>query len=151
MWFSCANGTRFQLDEQDRDLADHFNWWSCRDPRSGEITIRRNTSRTERTQGGPKKIALHQEIAKRIGIMPPSLPDHRDRDKTNNCRNNIRPATPQQNQMNRRKIPRNGTASSPYKGVSFTNNPRVAKTPLNCRRLMHMMNLRNDITANSLY
>jgi hypothetical protein len=55
-----------------------------------------------------------------------------DRDKTNNCRNNIRPATQVQNQWNRRKMPRNGVASSPYKGVSFAKNPRAAKNPWRC-------------------
>jgi hypothetical protein len=137
MRFSCADGTSFQVDEQDRDLAESFAWFACRDPRSGEIAIRRNRSRCEHPQRKQRKVALHQEIAKRMGIHAPFLVDHKDRDKTNNCRSNLRPATVEQNQWNRRKMPRSGVASSVYKGVSFSNDPRRTKKPWRCALAAH--------------
>ena len=132
MWFSCSDGTRFQVDEQDRDLAESFNWWACKDPRTGEVAIRRNLPRAEHPTGKQMRVCLHQEIAKRMGIIPPMLPDHRDRDKTNNCRSNLRPATEEQNRWNRRKMHRNGMASSAYKGVSFDRAPRRKLRPWRC-------------------
>src|ERR1035441_6405629 len=132
MWFTTTNGTRFQVDEQDRDLAEQFNWWACADPRSGEIAIRRNLSRLLHPEKKQKRVSLHQEVAARMGILPPALPDHKERDKTNNCRSNLRPASADQNQWNRRKMPRNGVASSPYKGVSFDRAPRRKLRPWRC-------------------
>jgi len=41
---------------------------------------------------------------------------HKDNNGLNNCRYNLRNATPRQNQCNRRKF---GTGSSQYKGVSL--------------------------------
>lgn len=62
---------------------------------------------------------LHIIIAKRMGIYVKNLEiDHKDRDVTNNCRNNLRRATSSQNKQNVEKYKYRST--SRYKGVSYT-------------------------------
>lgn len=64
--------------------------------------------------GKYKDKCLHKIIAERMGLDVSKLTDHKDCDKTNNRRSNLREATREQNQMNR-KI--NSNNKSGYKGV----------------------------------
>lgn len=57
---------------------------------------------------------LHRVVASRMGLDLTKFIDHRDRDKSNNCRSNLRPAT---NGMNRANSKRNDNNKSGFKGV----------------------------------
>ena len=69
--------------------------------------------RYPQTSNGGKPITLHRFIAKLKGIGNAIQIDHRDGDTFNNTRRNLRAATNQQNQMNRKVV----TAKSGVKGV----------------------------------
>lgn len=59
-------------------------------------------------------IYMHRDI---LGVTDPKVQvDHRDRNKLNNRRKNLRAATNGQNQMNRAKL---AAAASRFKGVTF--------------------------------
>lgn len=76
-------------------------------------------SRSVFENGKTKKILMHREI---LGIRGTSaVCDHKDLNRLNNTRENLRVATPSQNQHNRNKLKgRLGSApTSKYKGVSF--------------------------------
>lgn len=59
---------------------------------------------------------MHREVAKRNGQDVSQTIDHRDGDKLNNQRHNLRPATYSQNCISR---PRNANNKSGYKGVCW--------------------------------
>lgn len=73
-----------------------------------------------RAKWNPKKqnndcILMHREVMEQPEGM---LVDHRDMDKLNNTRGNLRLATKSQNMAN---SPRRTNSNSPYKGVNFKN------------------------------
>lgn len=61
------------------------------------------------------KIYMHQEVAASMGIAGTRI-DHHDGDGLNNQRDNLRPATHQQNLQNKRKA---ANCTSRFKGVSW--------------------------------
>lgn len=77
--------------------------------------------------GKQRQVRMHQLIVK---TDSPEI-DHRNRDKLNNTRSNLRPCTNQQNQANREALPH----SSKYKGVSYRPKLRkwVANIGFNCK------------------
>lgn len=64
---------------------------------------------------------LHKIISKRMGFILDT--DHKDRNRLNNLRENLREATNQQNQGNTTK--RNGEYSSKYKGVMWHKRDKI--------------------------
>lgn len=72
-------------------------WYACRKPASGCIY-------------------MHREIARLAGLPKAKYYDHKDRNRLNNTRSNIRPATPRQSLMNRVK---SAGKTSQYKGVCW--------------------------------
>lgn len=64
--------------------------------------------------GKMRTILMHREI---MNPPPDALIDHIDGDKLNNCRSNLRIATNQQNQCNRKRQANN---TSGYKGVCWS-------------------------------
>lgn len=90
-------GTQFQVSDEDEIFIVGFNWslsgWGYIWCRSG---IYRNRH-------------LHKIIAERMGIDFSNQIDHKDGNKLNNQRNNLRPANKSQNNMNR-KVHSNNTS-----------------------------------------
>lgn len=87
----------------------------------------------------PRTVFIHIEVAKRSGVyIPGRFVDHKDLDQLNNTRQNLRPATPQQNQAN---IGPQKNNKHGYKGVGFSNS--VSEKPWRARirvnnRLIHL-------------
>lgn len=110
MIFKLNCGTEIQVDSVDSDLLD-FSW-------------RINKGYVVRSAGlgsHVKTLRLHRIILERkLGIKLSSEQevDHIDRDKLNNCRENLRVATRKQNARNR---PIQANNTSGYRGVSFDN------------------------------
>ncbi len=80
-------------------------------------------------------VMLHREIAKRSGFDLSKMIDHRDRNKLNNQRSNLRAADDSQNQYNSAKQ-RNNTSG--FKGVTWDRNnqrwvARIRFTPAGAR------------------
>lgn len=78
--------TQVHIDEEDRDLI-HYTW--CLNDKG--YVVGRVNGKTE---------WLHKLIAKRVGLSQAVQIDHKDRNKLNCRRNNLREATNEQNQMN---------------------------------------------------
>jgi len=84
--------------------------WQTKKGRGGKTTYARRTFRkSDGKQGG---VYLHQEIARRMGIV--GNPDHIDRDGLNCCERNLRPDPNGRNMANRE-----GWGKSGYKGVHW--------------------------------
>ena len=64
-----------------------------------------------------RTVYLHRVVLERRGIVDAKQVDHRNGNKLNNCRSNLRPATNQQNAFNQR-LPKNNTSG--FKGVSWS-------------------------------
>ena len=105
---TASDGTRqiIVVDDEDAQLVREHNWSVVAIERTyGTVyAVRRTTS---------PRLHLHQLI-----MGPPPDPDlvidHRDRDKLNNRRSNLRWATVSQNKVNSGKLP---GRSTPFKGV----------------------------------
>jgi hypothetical protein len=90
------------VDDEDYALVSQYSW--CLHSKGYAIA---------RVPGmGTKLVYMHRLI---LAAPPRSQVDHRDHDKLNNCRYNLRLCTRQQNQYNRCKQ----ASSSRYKGVSY--------------------------------
>ena len=99
-----------KVDDDDFDYLNKFNW--VYNPRRGYAV------RYEKTNYPIKKqlcITMHREILK---ITDQNIfVDHKNRDKIDNRKENLRFCSVQQNMWNKAKI--KGVKSSKYKGVSF--------------------------------
>lgn len=100
-----SQGLHFTVDIEDEDLVKDYIW------HINKGYVVRNT---EWINGSRERLKLHRVIAERMGLNMSLFVDHIDRDCLNNCRDNLRNATTQQNCMNRSKIK---NTSSIYKGV----------------------------------
>lgn len=94
------------LDEQDWPKVADLTWYA-HEPRPGEAYAAHRSSK-------PRTIVrMHRLI---LGVTDPDLlVDHRDGDRLNNRRANLRVATVAQNNRNRGQL---RTGTSPYKGVT---------------------------------
>lgn len=99
----------FYVDETDYAFTKQWDWY---------FNIKGHVTRSERDCNGKKKhVFLHLEIAKRMNIYDENyLIDHKDQNKSNNLRNNLRIATYSQNRINS-KINCNNTTG--YRNVYF--------------------------------
>lgn len=100
------------IDSQDLELVSKFKWYLSGG--SGvEYACARNPRKLGFSQWG-RSVKMHRVI---LGITDPKIQvDHKDRDRLNNTRSNIRIVTKHQNMWNR--IFTNNTLTSCYKGVS---------------------------------
>lgn len=95
------------LDDEDYEEMSVWSW---------NISWKGYAIRTERA-GGKRTIYLHREVAKRAGIKIGSKQvDHRDGDKMDCRRENLRIASNQQNQAN---VSRQTNNTTGFKGVSY--------------------------------
>ena len=90
------------VDAADFEWLSHYNW-------TARWAVNRK-SFTAFTRIDGKRVEMH-------ALLCSAGADHIDRNPLNNRRENLRPATPSQNQFNRRKQ-RNNTSG--YKGVGFS-------------------------------
>jgi hypothetical protein len=96
-----TNGGLALIDAQDTQRVDRFAWY---------LAHRGYVQTVCRVAGTLRIIRLHQLLLD----FPKSMIDHRDRNKLNNCRANLRHCTNSQNQANRVAMPH----SSVFKGVT---------------------------------
>jgi hypothetical protein len=110
---SLTQGQNAVVDDQDYEWLMQWKWCAQKSLRSfGAVWYATRLSpRPIRV-----KISMHREIARRANFPLSKQYDHRDGDGLHNWRDNIRPATTQQNAGNRRKI---FGCSSRYKGVCW--------------------------------
>lgn len=94
------------IDDIDYPLVAGFNWYIKKD---------RNTSYAVTKFSDGSRIKMHQLICPTKDLK--LKPDHVDGNGLNNQRNNLRLATDEQNQHNRKKVAK---ASSKYKGVIWS-------------------------------
>lgn len=114
---SKANGTQHILvDDSDYDFLIEYNWFIYRCTHKGKKA--RTMYAVTHTKG--VTIRMHRLI---MGVTnPKQLVDHKDSNGLNNQRENIRVATPQQNQFNMRPFVSN---KSGFKGVSYHKGDKV--------------------------
>ena len=120
-----TNGEPVIIDDIDSDLAN-YSW--RRWPR-GYI-------RCKSRRNGMRHKSLHRIIAKRKGLkIKGKQVDHKDHNRANNCRSNLRLATNSQNKANSEKYLNN---TSGYKGVTHCNskiNPWQAQIQVSNKRI----------------
>lgn len=103
--------------DEDFNYLNQFSWcnngngYICRDTREG-------------------RIYMHQVVATRMGLVlaDGETPDHKDRDRSNNQRDNLRPATSSQQKANTLK---KKDCRSRFKGVSWNRDRWQANITLN--------------------
>jgi hypothetical protein len=102
------------VDDADYEWLNQFNW--------SVLSVRSGGKYANRVAGKrPNRLHLrmHRVV---MGITDPNVQvDHRDGNGLNNCRSNLRVATPSQNGMNRQKhkLYGNKPTTSKYKGVRW--------------------------------
>lgn len=99
-WIALSTGQFTLVDEEDFEYLQKFNWLQSDD---GSVY---------RTNGGSKRLKMHRDIVK----PPPGYEvDHKNHNRLDNTRENLRLATKNQNGMNRRLQSNN---RSGFKGIS---------------------------------
>jgi hypothetical protein len=88
--------------------------WSAKRSRPGHYYAKGEESRSSATPRKP--VSMHQLLCE---CPPGCQPDHRNGDKLDNRRTNLRPATRAEQSHNTGKQTRHGKASSPFKGVQW--------------------------------
>jgi hypothetical protein len=106
-YVSLTKGYVATVDASDVEKVRHWNW---------SALMSRNTIYARRAQyfnGKPRVILMHRAI---LDCQSGLEVDHIDGNGLNNCRNNLRLASPSENRRNQRKRSDN---SSGFKGVSW--------------------------------
>lgn len=107
-YIPLSKGYEAVIDAADVPLVSGWNWYAQAKPDRTSVYAVRN----EKTADGQKTVLLHRVISGAVGAV---LIDHRDTDGLNNRRHNLRAATHNQNQHNRRVQ----SNSSGLKGVCW--------------------------------
>jgi hypothetical protein len=82
------------VDDEDYDRLSQFKWYADVNPSTGRFrALRKVTNNKTRI-----KIWMHREI---LGLLPGIQVDHRNLDSLDNRKENLRPATNQENSWNR--------------------------------------------------
>lgn len=99
-----GNTEKVFVDDEDYDWLNNYRWYlgkfGCKYYAVTEINL--------------VPVSMHRFI---LNALPNIQIDHKDGNSLNNCRENLRVATSQENARNRKKIKRK--CSSSYKGVIF--------------------------------
>lgn len=104
----AANGRRAIVSPEDFEFLSQWKW---------NIIPKGYAIRTDRSTGSKRTVYMHIEVARRCGIAKDGLQvDHRNKNKLDNTRRNLRAATNQLNQANV-ALQRNNTSG--FKGVHF--------------------------------
>jgi hypothetical protein len=99
-----GNGGIALVDDCDINLVSGYTW----------TRTNKGYARTGIAVGKGKRRYIHMH--RLVSGLPSSVHlDHKDGNRLNNCRDNLRPCTQSQNQANRRKV----AGSSQYKGVTW--------------------------------
>lgn len=104
--FFLTTGEPFYVSPEDCDLAARFRWRN----------VKGYAGRAVWSKGKRKHVRLHRLIAERMGFEPSEFVDHRDRNRLNNVRSNLRSCTLALNNANRTQNP---NTRSGYRGVYF--------------------------------
>ena len=120
-----SDGSEMLLDDRDTDLFDRHAPWHRHHKGYVVTSIKRFGEWT--------KITFHSLVAQRMGI---DRPDHRNRNKLDNRRENLRPATDSQQNANRQRL---RTNKSGYKGVSWSSSKRRWRAQIDVNNVkMHL-------------
>jgi len=111
-----SNGNFTLVSDEDHIFLAGYSWYP--DDNSNYIRGRING----------KLQYMHRIIAKRMKLDLSNMIDHIDRNKLNNCRNNLRVATRQQNSANSRSRKNN---KSGYKGICLNHDHWRAQIRVN--------------------
>jgi len=106
-----VNGGVAFVDDEDFEKVRGYRWRS---------STRHNTTYA-RTCNKGRTLLMHRLI---MDAPPGTVVDHRDSNGLNNCRQNLRLCTNQQNLWNRKKGKKRGHSWSPYIGVCVTQTGR---------------------------
>ena len=108
---SLTQGKFAMVDDVDFDWLNQWKWYPRKWKGSRTTYVVRNVSVKEFSSVGKRQLTMHEMLLPGVSKV-----DHKDNDGLNNQRQNLRPATHQENIANAR-----GRAghSSPYKGVRF--------------------------------
>lgn len=103
-----ANGKGIALiDDENYEYLSEFSWG---------LHPKGYARRTKYVNGKSVTVLMHREI---MGVDAGIFVDHKDGNKLNNRKNNLRIATVSQNNSNRQLLP---TSTSGYKGVTYDPN-----------------------------
>ncbi len=113
-----TQGKTAQCSPEDFEYLSQFKWYAVKQSTKEGFTWYARRGLPVSSGFKDKKVRMHLEIAKRMGLVlsPGQECDHRNLDGLDNRRENLRAATHAQNNQNKRKAP--GKSSS-YKGVSW--------------------------------
>lgn len=127
------------VDTEDFEKVAAYRWCIKRGRREtcyARACITRNKRRTS--------LLLHQLI------LPGVFVDHRNQNGLDNTRKNLRPATPAQNNQNRRK--KEGPFTSPFRGVSWDKTKKKFRASIKANgRRMNLGSFPSEIVAAEVY
>jgi hypothetical protein len=134
------------VDDEDFEALNSYSWHVkiC----DNIMYAMRYTTEEERNSGYPKRASMHRQVMDVIG-NPNIKVDHRDRNGLNNQRNNLRIATPLQNQMNKSTT---SGKSSIYKGVCWSSETSKWRATIQLNgKIHHLGYFRNEADAALAY
>lgn len=123
------------VDDEDYENLNKWKWYA--------IKNHRNYYAVRYINKDKKTIFMHKEILKGI------ICDHRDRNGLNNQKENLRIATLQQNNMNRRGC---DNSSSNYKGVTWDKNAKKWRPSIQInKKTIHLGSFALEVEAAKVY
>lgn len=126
----CSAGRIALVDDADYDLVSQYTWTSGNYPTTYPII-----------NGKVTAIGMHQLILGIVGMWPQVVCDHRNRNKYDNQRQNLRLTSQSRNLANMRK---HRNATSKYKGVSWHSKARKWVVQIQCDERHEYLGLFSD-------